>query len=173
MNEGSLSHLNLQSPSHLVEHIQNLEIISRTPPSPLSMLENGKMYSCVRSKFFINIAQGWGGAKCVQNQSVLTNMTRVVGSYVTRVPHTVCQDIYSSLSVVDKMLSRPLWFLTAASRTAIMDVCLWNWKNVPGLRENLRSYLVSIKNHHKKLLHFVILCLNVFQLHFLTVDDNL
>lgn len=35
-------------------------------PFHLSMLENGKMQSYVCSKCFVNIAQWWGGAKCMK-----------------------------------------------------------------------------------------------------------
>ena len=38
------------------------------PPFPLSMLENSQMQTCFRSKCFVNIAQGWGGAKCKKKQ---------------------------------------------------------------------------------------------------------
>ena len=34
-------------------------------PFPLSMLENGKMQNFFRRKCFVNIAQGWRGAKCI------------------------------------------------------------------------------------------------------------
>jgi len=35
---------------------------------PLSMLENGKMCSCVHSKCFVYLVLGWGGAKCVKTK---------------------------------------------------------------------------------------------------------
>jgi len=59
-------------------HNCNTYRISANTPIPLSMMENFKMQTCVRWKCFVNIAQGWGGAKCVQNDVFPTLMTKVV-----------------------------------------------------------------------------------------------
>ena len=40
------------------------------PPFPLSMLENGEMHLCVRSKCFVNIALRWVGTKYAKNDEV-------------------------------------------------------------------------------------------------------
>ena len=41
--------------------------ISVNTPIPPFNVGKCKMQTCVRWKCFVNIAQGWGGAKCVQN----------------------------------------------------------------------------------------------------------